>query len=174
MEHIEIDKARMDALRALSDTNMEVSRARETLSILKKDEAGYLEEREKKVIQHVHKALEDSEDIIKKTIQNYELVKDFAVSVSEAGKAIGEAVEEITKYSEVHEERISAWEARCKEQDNWIAEQKKVIQLSNVLLNSEKESIERQKKLLADGNRRLASDRATLERAIKRLKEGRI
>jgi len=174
MEEIEVSKAKMDALKALADTNIAVSRAKETLQVLEENEAKYLLEREKKVVERVGKALNDSAQLVEQTIQNYELVKGFSDSVTEAGKKVSEVVESIEKHSALHEARVSAWEAKCNEQDAWISEQKKVIHLGHISLNSEKEGIEKRKKLLDQIERKLVDERGTLERAIKRLKEGKI
>jgi len=174
MEEIEVDKARMDALRSLSDTNMAISHARESLQTLEKNETEYLLEREKKVVLRVENAFKDSSALIEQTVKNYEMVKDFAGVVIQSSEQIQKAIGSIKEHSKLHDERTAAWEARCTQQEEDVANEKKVIQSQVILLNSEKEGIEAAKRLLVAHERKLTDERGTLERAIKRLREGRI
>lgn len=169
-----VTKESMDALQALADTNMKVSQAKAALAKLEEDETEYLLSREQRVVERLNRTLIQSETLVTETLNNYALVKSFADAVSHTADAVVAATQEIVRRDETFKDTINAFEAHCNTQEAKLAEQKKVIQSAHILLNSEKEGIERQKKLLSEKSRKIADERATLERAITRLTEQRI
>lgn len=174
MNIIEVDKAKMEALQMLSDTNLKISEAKSTLVRLRSEEKDFLDSREKKVIERVEQALAESEKIVNETIKSYEFVKEYAAEVRNIAQAVISAVDLIVARDEHFDRRVTEWEKKCNSQEAALAQQKQVIESGHVLLNSEKESIKRQKISLGASERKLAADRASLDNAIKRLKEGRI
>lgn len=171
MEIQEIEKQKMDSLRALSETNMEVSKIKATLETLKREESAYIKEREEKVLAQIREMLDESKAITKETLENYATVTDLSNNAKVLAGFVVEAHKELTKLIEVFEETTQNWENEVAGMHKEIAEARKEMKVEAQLLKNEQLSIEKRKIEVANQERKVKDQRETLERAFKRLKK---
>jgi DNA repair ATPase RecN len=166
MEHT-IDKQKMEAIKALSDTNMKISEAKNALSKLQETEKEYIKEREARVLKQIQQNLKDSEDIIAKTNSNYVKVQDlykivcgFVDYINETLTVLEETVSSFDKVS-------SKFESEVKEQEIEIESIKKTLKLDTVQIQNDKKSLIAKEKRLDDIKKHLESRQSALEKAYK-------
>ncbi len=164
----------MQALQALSATNLKVSEARALLSELEETETVYLEAREKKAMARITALLEKSRDVIRETKENYDEVQRFHQTVSSFADFLKEGHARFQSVLTLYSESEAAWNASMEEQETELAQAKQDLSVDRIKLANEGKSIESSKKELESANRRLESDRGALERAIIRFKSKRI
>lgn len=169
-----ISKEHMDALRVLADTNVEISKAKELLSGLKKTESEYLTEREGKAIERIAQVLEDSRVLVAETAKNYAEAHSLSMEVSGFAKFLCEAHKDLDRLFTTFKEKQDAWDVEVSQQEAVIALIKREVETDKVTIANDKKGIENANKKLANDRRKLEDERGTLERAINRLKQGRI
>lgn len=170
MEIQEIEKQKMDSLRALSETNLEVSKIKAVLETLKKEESAYIKEREEKVLAQIRTLLDESKEITRETLQNYSAINDLSKNTKILAQFVVEAHEELTKLVKVFEETTKNWENEVAGMHKEIAEARKELKVEAQLLKNEQLSIEKRKIEVANQERKVRDQRETLERAFNRLK----
>lgn len=173
MEHT-VDTKMMDSLKALAETNIKVSEARETLSKLQEEETDYLVKRERKALGRIQKVHDESAELVKQTTENYQEVHEICNSVSQLAGFLVEAYASFTCLRETFDEKAEAWELNAKDQEHALINLKTLAQADRVKIENEKKSVERAKELIEQDRRKLADERGTLERAIARLKANKI
>ncbi len=169
-----INQEKMEALKALAETNTKIGEARGILSKLKAEESEYLSEREKKTLEMVQKVLDESEETLGKAFSNYEEIKKFASDASDFSKFLIEAYNDFQELQKTFEEYTKQWNLKVEATETKLSELKKKIQIDQVQLKEDQEAVGRAWKNIAEEKRKIRSDRATLDAAITRLKEGRI
>lgn len=173
MEH-NVDKEKMDSLKALADTNMQISTAKGTLVKLQEMETDYLVEREKKAVARVAKIFADSAELLEKATSNYAEVHDLCQTASSFADYLVKSYDSFSEVVRLFDEKSALWDESVKAQEAKFAEINRQIKTDRVLLENDKESLKKREGVLKQGERKLADDRASLERAINRLKEGKI
>lgn len=171
---MELEKEKMDAMKALADTNMKVSEAKVTLANIKKLESSYLQEREQKVIAMIDSILAQSKDIIDEARGNYKQVVDLFNTVSSFSKFLTEIHDGLLKTMESFSAHTKEWEKSVKLREDEIGDIKKQIRCDQVRIENEKKGIEQTKLSLEKQQRIINDQRGTLERAFTRLKNNRI
>lgn len=171
MEIQEIEKQKMDSLRALSETNLEVSKIKAVLETLKREESAYIKEREEKVLAQIREMLDESKAITKETLENYAIVTDLSNNAKVLAGFVVEAHAELTKLIEVFEETTKNWENEVAGMHKQIAEARKELKVEAQLLKNEQLTIEKRKIEVANQERKVKDQRETLERAFNRLKK---
>lgn len=172
-EH-EVTKQHMDALKALSDTNLKVSEARNTLTKLQETETEYLVSREKKAVEKVQKVLELSHNLVEETNKNYEYLESLARTIHDGGKFLSEAQEKFHALIEAKDEHYKLWERDIKNQEETIASLMKGLKIKETEIESGKKQIELGNRKVQEEVIRMKDERGTLDRAIIRLKDKRI
>lgn len=173
MEHI-LDTEKMDAMKALADTNIKVSEAKEALMKLKSLETTYLSGREKETKELVDKVVKDSEALLREAKGNYEEVKQLYNTVSEFVTFLTETYEKLEGFLEKVSEHDRVYRTDLKAKGESINQLLQEIRNDKIRIKNDQESLNRKSILLRDAQRKLDLDRATLDRAINRLKEGKI
>ena len=173
MENI-ISKENMDSVKALAETNVKISEAKNALFKLKEDETSYLLIREKKVLKSIQKLHDDSAEIIKETKNNWKEVHELLNEASTLATFIIEAQGNFHKLLENFEEKDKLWQESVKKQEKETEEIKKLIKKDTVQIANDKKTLARERELIAIDKRKLADDQALLERNIRRLKENKI
>lgn len=171
MEIQEIEKQKMDALRALSETNLAVSKAKEGLETLKKEQSAYIKEREEKVLAQIRAMLDESKEITQQTYANYCEIQDLATNSSVLAKFLVEAHSELVGLIRVFEKTTEKWEAEVTEMQDELGEARKQIKVDAIQIKNDQEAIESRKKEIKNEERKVKDQRETLERALNRLKK---
>ena len=174
MELQQVEKQHMDALKALSDTNLKVSEAKVLLLSLQKEETTYLQAREERVMEKIEALLADSADILKKAEQNYVEVHDITRSATEFSDLLASAYADFKHVRELFEQKEHSWNNSVKSREDTIKELRQVLSVDRQLLVNDQESLERARKALEIDRQKLKDGEEELKRSIKRLKEGRI
>lgn len=164
----------MIALKALADTNLKVSEARNSLNKLQEQETEYLVSREKKAMDRIQGAFDTSKDLLEQTNKNYELIEDFAKSVAGGATFLEEATTAFQALVEAKETHYTLWEKDIKNQEETIESLMKGLKIKEKDIESGKSSLEARNKKLQEDIRKFNDEKGTVERKIKRLKEGRI
>ena len=169
-----VTKEQMDSLKALSEINLKISEAKNTLFALQEDETEYLVARERKAMDRIQKVVDESTELVKEADQNHAQIKQLFVEVSAFAEKLIKTQQDFRGLITEFEERNVDWERDIGRQQDELAEIRKQQKVMSIQIENERKSLEQAKKKLADDQRKLASDQGTLERAIKRLNEGRI
>lgn len=172
MEHT-VDTQKMDALKALADTNLKISEAKGFLIKLQEIETDYLVEREKKAVARIQNVLIESRELFHEVSTNYKEVNDLCRSASEFATFLGEAFRDFNSLVKDFDMRQDLWEAEVRAREAEFAEIKKLINVDRVLLKNDQDSVKRDKELLDIAKKKLSDDQGEVRRAIKRLKENR-
>lgn len=169
-----LDKEKMDAVKALADTNMKVSEAKASLALIKADEGKYLAGREKKALELVERVLEESSLLLREARGNYEQVKDlhkgagaFAEELSAAQRGLSEAVKGL-------ETAGAEFELRAEILRKEVEAARQEVKTDQVRLKNDRESLQRERDALSRESRIVADERQAIDRAISRLKQGKI
>lgn len=174
MEIHEINKEKMDALRALSDTNLKVSAARVLLETLQKDETVYLQGREKRAVERIESVLKDSGDVLAQVSENYATTANLSNEVSQVCDKITELISVFTESRDLFATKCDDFDAYIGSQEDALVKLKQDLKVQKTMLDIKEKTLERASKQIDSDRRKLIDDRGALERSIKRLKEGRI
>lgn len=162
-----INTEKMNALKALADTNLKVSEARNVLFKLQEDEMEYLEIREKKALIKIQKALSDSQELIDETHKNYEKVTDFCQIISNYFDFLDKTHEKVQKMIDSFNERNEIWDKSFTKQQEDIAYQKRLISQDSKMLDTKEKQLNEMKVRLKKQQEHLESRQATLEASYK-------
>lgn len=169
-----VDNIKMEALKSLAETNLQVSAVKETLSNLKDEESVYIEKREKKVLAQIEEMVTESREILAEAYQNYNTIHDLSKNSEEFSFFLTETYQDFQKLKETFEASTEAWEDNVKETQKGFEQIKNQIKVDKVQIKNDKEAVEKAQKALGVERRKIRDERETLERAIKRLKENKI
>lgn len=167
----QVTHEQMNALTALANTNIEVSKAKELLFKMKENENEYLVLREKKAIAHIQKIIDDSQNILSKARDNYYETTQFYNTVSSFSSSLNESYLIFQEMLRDFEEKNTLWENSMKEREEKVKEFIKNIDEDRIRISNDKKGIESQKKLLDEEKIRINDMRGTVEREIIRLKQ---
>lgn len=174
MEIHEVNKEKMDALKALSETNLKVSEARALLQTLQEDETEYLVGREKRAVERIEAVLKDSEAVLSQIGENYASTANLSNEVADVCTKITDLLITFTECRGLFATKCDAFDAYIGKQEDSVAKMKQDVQVQKTLLKEKEESLNRKSKQIDIDRRKLIDDRAALERAINRFKKGRI
>ena len=169
-----VDNIKMEALKSLAETNLQVSDVKNTLMKLRVEEGNYIEEREKKVLTQIEAMVTESREILGDAYQNYNQIHDLSKNSTEFAKFLSEAYQDFQNLKETFEASTEAWEDNVKETQKGFEQIKNQIKVDKVQIKNDKEAVEKAQKALGVERRKIRDERETLERAIKRLKENKI
>lgn len=164
----------MNALQALSDTNLKVSEARALLSELEESETKYLAAREKKAMERITVVLRESRELIEETKANYDEVQRFHQTVSSFADFLKEGHTRFKEILTIFSEKEAEWSSDMERQEAELVQMKKILSVERTKIANDKKSIEFARKEIENGNKKLQDERGTLERAIIRLNDKQI
>lgn len=171
---IELEKEKMDSVRALAETNIQVSQAKTLLFKMKEEEKQYIAEREAVALNSIQKIFDESSEVIKSVRSNYQEVNDILKESRELTKFLTEIHNNFIKLLEEFEKAKLVWNDQVSNVENEFNSIKKEIKIDQITIINDKKSIEKQKVLLIEEQRKINDQRGTLERAVERLKKGRL
>ena len=169
-----VTKEQMDSLKALSEINLKISEAKNTLFALQEDETEYLVARERKAMDRIQKVVDESTELVKEADQNHTQIKQLFVEVSAFAEKLIKTQQDFRGLITEFEQRNVEWEKDIGRQQDEIEEIRKKQKIEKVQIENDLQNISQARKKLTEDQKKLDSERGTLERAIKRLKEGRI
>jgi len=173
MEHI-LTKENMDAVKALADTNVKISEARDSLAKIKALESSYLSDREKKALEVIEKVIKDSENLLKEAKGNYEQVISLYKTVSEFSSFLADSYKQFKEMLVEFEKKNTLWTASLNAREEELSQIKETVRLDKIRIQNDRESLNRKEEDLRSDRRKIEDDRATIERTIIRIKEGKI
>lgn len=170
----ELKTERMESVKALSEINLKISEAQNTIFNLQEEETKYLTEREQKAIDRIKKAVADSKELFKEAKENHQAVKELSTGITEFSSKLLNLYQDFHITLEEFDLRNTAAEKYFNKQEQEIAEIRKEIKTEKIKINNDKKSLIKARKELENDQKKLASDRGTLQRAVERLKQGKI
>lgn len=174
MEIIEIEKARMDSLKALSETNMKVSESRVALAQLQEQVDAFILDREEKALNKISEMLEQSKATLQETHDNYDAVHSLARTASEFAAYLTESFAKLTAIRTTFDEKTALWGKEVEKTTEKYAEIQKLLKIDRDILKNDREGLEKEKRKLEIERIKLKDEWGTLERAIARLKQNKI
>lgn len=162
---MEIDKQKMESLKALSDINLKVSEARNLLTELEEQETEYLVFREKKVMGRIKKTISDSQEMVKEADKNHGQIRELLESINGFCENIIKIQEQFSEVLEVFNKRNEVWEKNINLQQYSVAEIRKEIKLHSQVIENDKKSLNFTKKLLESQKAHIESQQATLTKS---------
>lgn len=173
VEHI-VTTEQMESLKALTDINLKISEAKNSLFKLQEAETEYLQDREVRAMDRINQVVADSGELVKEADKNHGQIKELLTEVSAFAHNLIDIQENFNGILEEFDQRNIEWERKIGKQQDDIAEIRKLQKVEEVQIENDKKSLEQARKRLNDDQRKLDSDRGTLQRAIERLKNNKI
>lgn len=164
----------MTSAKALVDTNLKLSEARNVLFELKKEEEKYIEIREKKAVKAIEKIVEESGEMVKEAQENYSRIKELFIEVNQFSGDLIKIHTELQEMVSVISERNVEWQKYVDRQKEEVEETRKQIKVEKQIIENDKKTILKDKKTLVDERRKLNDEKETVQRTIERLKHNRI
>jgi thioester reductase-like protein len=162
-----LEKEQFDTLKLLADTNIKISDAKDTLNKLQDSESEYIISREEKVTEAINKLLEESSELLSQVHTNYQKVNDFCTVVSSYYDFLKEIHTKFEKMLDTSKKRDELWEENIRNQNQSIANQRKIIEEDRKRLDSDEENIKNKKKQLEKDIIYLESRQETLSVSYK-------
>ena len=170
----ELDKANMDSVKELADTNIKISEAKNILFKLQGDEKSYLDSREVKALEVVQKVLNDSAELLKEAKGNYLEIHELCTTANQFVQFLLEGYAQFQNIVKDFNEHSELWEQKIRKREGDLAEVRRGLEVDKTVMANDRKSLETAKKQFLNDKKKLESDQGTLQRAIKRLKENRI
>jgi chromosome segregation ATPase len=158
-----LDKQKFDTLKELSDLNIKISDAKNTLLELEQKETKYLEDREKKTLVKINKILVESSDLLTQTHQNYEKIHQFCSVVSNYADFLEEAHQKFSKMLETFGKRNEQWEDNYRELTAELSRQRKIVEQDEKTLKEREKRIDEATESLKKERTHLESQQETLK-----------
>lgn len=164
----------MASIKALADTNIEISKAKNLLFKLQESETDYLVIREKKAMDRIQKVVDDSKELVKEATNNHSDINNLLIEATALVTGLDKVSETYTNLLIEFDERNVEWERHIGKQQDNLEEIRKGLKAERVQIDNDKKSIEQTKISLANAQRKIDSDRGTIQRSIERLRQGKI
>lgn len=159
----------MNALKALSETNMKVSEAKATLIKIEETKQRYFKLRDDEAKARVANIVAESAEALEQARQNYYETTQLYHTVSSFAIALLETSESVHGMVADFEREKLAWDISLKEQESSLATLRQEIDSDALKIQGEKEGIKRQLALLQIEKAKVADMRGTIEREINRM-----
>lgn len=170
----EIEHDTAEAIRALSELNVQVGQVRDSLSQMKSDETSFLTKQEKKVALRITSLIDKNNALISKTLKSYANVKDVAKLAKSICNSVLDAQQQLSEVIERFEKKSKEYEEVLKARENDLQETEKNVKQEIEKIEESKREIERANKEIDNDKRRIADENTRLSRIIKRLENNRV
>jgi len=164
MEIIEIEQKKMDALRVLSETNLEMSKAKALLLELQKNERAYFNDRENRVSVTIQKLMDDSSDVIRSATATYDEIMALSKEISAFVDILVDANTQFDTIISDFERKKEEWDTEVKEKDKQVEENNRKIESIQTIIKNDKVSISKELKKLEDRVRIVSAREGDVER----------
>lgn len=165
----QVTHEQMNSLKALADTNIEISNAKEVLFKLQETETQYIIDREKRVMERINKIVQDSGDTLAQAYENYHETTRFYETVSSFASFLSDSYESFRETVSKFDEKCQLWEQGMLIQEKSVADLLQIIKNDKIRIENDRKGIEAKNKSLEREEIRLIDMRGTLEREIERL-----
>lgn len=152
----------MESVQALSNTNLTISEAKNTLFKLQETETEYLVSREEKAMDRIKNLLENSKELLDETTANHAKVKEYTDTVDSFAQFLKESHEKFSRMLEIFNERNELWDKNIKNQEQEIAKQRKLVELDTKKNEENEKRLKDYKKELEREKEYIESRQATL------------
>lgn len=166
MEEKTVTNEQMTALKALAETNIQVSQAKESLFSLQNTETAYIKEREERAIEKIREAVSQSQELLSEVSQNYGKVKELSDCTSELAISLVEIHEIFQKLLLDFTEKNDAWEKNLNIQLQEISDLRQDIRSDQIRIENDKKGVNRAKKLISDEKLVIESRQAQMKTAL--------
>ncbi len=139
----ELEKEKMDALRAVADANMKASEARVALSKLKEDEAKYLKEREKLAFDLIASVIAQSKELLKDAYANYDQIRSIEASVSQLSKWVIDTSGELSALFEDFKKQQELWNTEVRRIEQELAQKREENRVSAIRILNDRQALDR-------------------------------
>lgn len=167
----QVNNEQMNALKALSETNMKVSEAKATLIKIEETKQQYFKIREKETNERIDKILIESASLLQEARLNYYETTQFHHTTASYADAVKTAHETLLQNVKEFEERNTIWEQSMKKQEANLNEIKKVITIEKVRILNDKKNIEQNQKIIENDKRLIESRQEQIKSALEVLKK---
>lgn len=161
MEHT-IDTQQMNSMKVLAETAMKISEAKGLLFKLQETETEYLDSREKKAMAKIQKLLVDSQDLLDKTKNNHEEIREYAKTVSSFADFLTETYDKFQGMLQNFNERNELWDQNIKRQTEIIADQRRQVESDEKHVREDEIKLKNYKKELEKEKAQIESRQAAL------------
>lgn len=170
MNETTVDKQHMDALKALAETTMEISRTKERLAGMESAETSYLVDREKRAMERIQKVHDDSATLLQETQANYAGIFELLALVSDFSNSLVKSHETFTALIADFNARNEQWDANCSAWEARTETAKSQIRLAQAQIESGRSENQERKRQLNAEEKRIIDERNLLQRNLARLK----
>lgn len=165
-----VTNEQMNALKALSDTNMKVSESKATLIKIEETKQQYFKIRETETNERIAKIIAESAEVLKQARENYYETTQFYYTITSFADSLNVSYETFVHLINDFNERDQEWQKSFAEQENYLKQLKIEIDNDKQNIIKEKNKIESDKKLLEIDRIKVNDMRGTIEREINRIK----
>jgi len=158
----ELQQEKIEILRELANTNIQISNAKNTLFKLQEDKTAYLEEREKETLQQIDQLVQESGDIIVQVQKNYDEIHQFCNTISEYSDFLLEAQDKFQSMLETFQARNEVWDENVKRQYQELAVLRKEVEQDQKDIEIRENRIQKKTKDLENQRLQIESKQATL------------
>jgi len=174
MEIHEIDKQKMESLKALADVNMEINKAKEGLLKIEQQKDSYFAERAEELSKELATLLEDSQGILNETHSNYDKIREFCSQIQNFSESVYKLVDDLEEAQSLFTEREKEFRKTLKIEQDCISAIKRDLKTKEIHLENERVGLISREKQLVKQETKAKDLLEELKRGITRLKEGRI
>lgn len=166
----QVTHEQMNSLKALADTNIEISKAKEVLFSLQETETQYVIDREKRVMERISRIVQDSGDILAQAYENYHETTQFYGTVSSFASFLSDSYDSFKGVVKSFDEKCEIWEQGMTTQEKSISDLLQTIKNDRIRITNDRKGIELREKSLAEERILINDMRSTIERETIRLK----
>jgi uncharacterized phage infection (PIP) family protein YhgE len=170
MDKITVDKAHMESLQALAETNAKISEARMILQQLQEDETKYLIEREQKSVEMINDLMNRSKDILETTMGNYSEVQSLLRTASTYSEYLVDLHNKFNNTLSDFNDHATGWERQYNKQVVEMTEMSDMLDRERQAINDDKVAISEAMKKLSDERRLIESRQEQLKSALQVLR----
>lgn len=168
---MEVTSEQMNSLKALADTNLQVSKAQEVLFALQKTETEYLVSREKKALERISNIIIGSADALREANQNYYETTQFYNTTASFAQQLTNQYELFKSVVDDFDEKNKQWELHIASEENRLSEMIQQIKSDKIRIENDKKAVERANKNIEKEKQIIESRQAQIKSALEVLKE---
>lgn len=156
----------MDSIKALADTNIKISEAKNVLFKLQETETEYLVAREEKAIQRIQKGVEDSRNLLEEVKNNHNAVQEFYRTVCGVSDFLEKAQTDFFSLLENFNRKSELWEKEYQKQCDEVAQVKRNNEVEKVKIHNDTISNQKTLKKITEEKSKIESRQAQIKSAL--------
>ncbi len=168
---MQVSAEQMNSLKALADTNLQVSKAQEALFALQESETEYLVEREKKALERISAVITGSAEALREANQNYYETTQFYNTTASFAQQLTNQYELFKSVVSDFDLKNAQWESHIATEEKKLSDIRQQIKTDQVRIENDKKAIERANKSIEKEKQVIESRQAQIKHALEVLKE---